>query len=782
MKNELIKISIRNLVEFVLRKGSIDSRMKASVRALEGIKGHKKIQSSYSEEDRSEVNLKEDIDFEEFTLRVEGRADGILEENERIIIDEIKTTTKNVMDIDYDFNELHWAQAKVYAYIYSKEKNLDSIIVQLTYYNIEDFGTKFLRKVYSFNELKEFFYDLIEKYKEWILLEKKWIDFRNDSIDSFNFPFESYRKGQRELAVRVYKSITEGKKCFAEAPTGTGKTMSTLFPAVKALGVRKTDKIFYITAKTTTREIANNSLRIMREKGLNIRSINITAKEKCCKMEEKKCVPEYCPYANGYFDRVNIALKEALNNKEDYDLEYINKLSYEYNICPFEFSLELSNFCDVVICDYNYIFDPQASLKGILEGKAKGYTILIDEAHNLLDRGRSMYSSKIFKDDFLKLKREFKSKDRGIYNSLDKVNKYLIEKRKVLENLETKSLVEKEEPSDLYGILRGFLEKVDIYESKSNEENSNLLELYFNVYEFLNICGYYGEEFISLYKLDGNNLELSINCLDPSRILKSIMNKFKSVIIFSATLIPMDYFKELYGEKEGDYSVNLTSPFDYKNKLTIVGRDVSTTYSNRKKTLPKIVNYIIECAKSKKGNYLVFFPSYEYMWMVHEEIKKREFDFSLVAQGNHMNEEEKEEFLSLFKEGGEKTHLGLAVLGGHFSEGIDLTLDKLIGVIIIGVGMPKICLERESIKEYYNSIGKNGFDYAYVYPGIIKVLQAAGRCIRTENDKGVVLLLDDRYFTNKYKNLLPKEWFFNILVESEERIKNTCRNFWNEVY
>ncbi|MDT7986668.1 DEAD/DEAH box helicase, partial [Clostridium perfringens] len=474
MKNELIKISIRNLVEFVLRRGSIDSRIKASVRALEGIKGHKKIQSSYSEKDRAEVTLKEDIDFEDFTLRVEGRADGILEENEKIIIDEIKTTTKNVVDIDYDFNELHWAQAKVYAYIYSKEKNLDSIIVQLTYYNVEDFGTKFLRKEYSFHELREFFYDLIEKYKEWILLEKKWIDFRNDSIESFNFPFKSYRKGQRELAIRVYKSITEGKKCFAEAPTGTGKTMSTLFPAVKALGAKETQKIFYITAKTTTREIASNTLRIMREKGLSLRSVNITAKEKCCKMEEKKCIPEYCPYANGYFDRVNIALKEALRHTEEYDLEYINKLSEEYNICPFEFSLELSNFCDVVICDYNYIFDPQASLKGILEGKAKDYTILIDEAHNLLDRGRSMYSSKIFKDDFLKLKREFKSKDKGIYNSLYRANKYLIEKRKVLENLETKSLVEKEEPSDLYGILRGFLEKVDIYESKSSEENSNL--------------------------------------------------------------------------------------------------------------------------------------------------------------------------------------------------------------------------------------------------------------------------------------------------------------------
>lgn len=781
MKNELIKISIRNLVEFVLRKGSIDSRVKASVRALEGIKGHKKIQNTYSEKDKAEVSLKEDVEFEGFTLRVEGRADGILEENDKIIIDEIKTTTRNVMDIDYDFNELHWAQAKVYAYIYSKEKNLESIIVQLTYYNIEDFGTKFLRREYSFNELEEFFYELIEKYKEWIVLEKEWIDIRNDSIEVLQFPFERYRKGQRELAVRVYKAVEEGKKCFAEAPTGTGKTMSTLFPTIKALGKGETSKIFYITAKTTTREIANNTLRIMREKGLNIRSVNITAKDKCCKMDEKKCIPEYCPYANGYFDRVNPALKEALNNKGEYNLEYINKLSDEYKICPFEFSLELTNFCDVVICDYNYIFDPQASLKGIMEGKAKEYTVLIDEAHNLLDRGRDMYSSRIHKEDFLKLKREFKKKDKGIFNSLDRANKYLIEKRKLLENLETKSLIEKEEPKDLYGILRGFLEKTDIYQSKVNEENSNLLELYFNVYEFLNISGYYGEEFISLYKLNGSDLELAINCLDPSRILKSIMNRFKAVIIFSATLIPMEYFKELYGAQEGDYSVNLSSPFNHKNKLTIVGKEISTTYSNRKRTLPKVVDYILECARGKIGNYLVFFPSYEYMLMVYEEIKKRDIDFSIRAQSNDMNEKEKEEFLELFKERRKETHIGLAVLGGHFSEGIDLTLDRLIGVIIIGVGMPKVCLEREAIKEYYNSIGQSGFDYAYVYPGIIKVLQAAGRCIRTEEDKGIVLLLDDRYFTNKYKSLLPKEWFFNILAENELGVRSTCEKFWNEV-
>lgn len=778
MSLDIIKVSIRSLVEFVMRSGSIDSRIKASVRAVEGIKGHKKIQSEYSENSKSEVSLKEEVEFDDFILRVEGRADGILNEGDKVIIDEIKTTTRNVMDIDENYNELHWAQAKIYAYIYGKEKKLDEIYVQLTYYNIEDFTTKYLRKKYSLSELTEFFENIVSDYKEWVLREKAWKDERNKSIENLSFPFKEYRKGQRELAIRVYKAIEDGTKCLAQAPTGTGKTISTLFPTIKSLGNDFTSKIFYLTAKTTTRAVANSSVDLMRKEGLKLRSLTLTAKDKCCKMDEKKCIPEYCPYANGYFDRVNFALKEALDNKGNYDFEYISSLTDKFNICPFEFSLELTNWCDLIICDYNYIFDPQVSLKSAMDSKAKEYTLLIDEAHNLVDRGREMYSATLNKKEFLELKREFKNKDKGIFNSLTKINKYFIEKRNVLEELETKTLMEKEEGKELLGMLRGFLELVDIFQSKNTEENQKLLDLYFKVYSFLTISNFYGEEFITLYKEEKNDLEISINCLDPSKMLKGIMSSFKSNIIFSATLLPIEYFKKVYGYIEEDYLINLSSPFDSHNKLTIVGHDVSTTYRNRKKSLPKVVKYIKELAESKVGNYLVFFPSYEYMIMAYDEFRFLNLDISIKAQENNMDEYDKALYLSFFKEDKDKSHIGFAVLGGHFSEGIDLDREKLIGVIIVGVGMPKVCLEREAIKDYYDSLGENGFDYAYVYPGIIKVLQGAGRCIRTEDDKGIVLLLDDRYFSDKYKALLPREWYNNIQVQSERSIKEASSAFW----
>lgn len=779
MNKDLIKVSIRNLVEFVLRKGSIDSRVKASVRAQEGIKGHKKIQESYGGGGKSEVFLKEEIKFENFILKIEGRADGILYNDDEFTIDEIKTTTKDVMGIDESFNELHWAQAKIYAYIFSKERELEFINVQLTYYNIEDYKVKYLRKKYSFIELERFFFKIINSYKEWIDREKTWKEKRNKSIKELTFPFNEYRKGQRELAVRVYKSIEEGKRCFAQAPTGTGKTISTLFPSVKALGMDETSKIFYLTAKTTTREIVSNTIKILRENGAKLRSVVLTAKDKCCKMEEKKCIPEYCPYANGYFDRVNMALEEAFKNEGEYNLEYINYIGDKFNICPFEFSLELTSWCDIVICDYNYIFDPQVSLKGSLDCRTKDYTLLIDEAHNLLERGRSMYSAFLQKDGILDLKREFKSKDKAIYKSLDKINKYFIEKRKLLESLDVKTLIEKEESKEIYGVLRGLIEVIDIYQSNIKEENEKLLNVYFDVYSFLNVSNYYSKEFVSLYKTDGNNISLEINCLDPSKILSEIMAEFKSIIIFSATLLPIEYFKSIYGYKEGDFLINLHSPFDEKNKLTIVGANASTTYRNRRNSLPKIVKYIKEFISGKKGNYLVFFPSYEYMNMVYDEFLKEKNDFTIKLQAFNMTDEQKENYIALFNKEKENSHVGFAVLGGHFSEGIDLTLDKLIGVIIVGVGMPKICPEREALKEYYEKLGLNGFDYAYVYPGIIKVLQGAGRCIRTENDKGIILLLDDRYFTNKYKELLPSDWYKNIMVSRDIDIREHCIDFWN---
>ena len=777
MKKE-VKISIRSLVEFIMRSGSIDNRYSGTVKAVEGIRGHQKIQKSYGENYTAEVHLKHSFNYEDVDIVVEGRADGILIENEKVIIDEIKTTTKDLLLIDEDFNPLHWAQAKCYGYIYCIQNDLEYIDIQITYYNIETKATRILRKEYKFDELKEFFYYLIDEYKQWAQIESNWIEKRNKSIKNLKFPFESYRPGQRELAVRVYKSIAENKKCFAQAPTGTGKTISTLFPSIKAMGEEHTSKIFYLTAKTITREVAQDTVNLMRKQNLDIKSVTITAKEKVCKMDEANCNPDYCSYAKGYYDRINNALKEILIKYNDYSRYKIEKISEEYNLCPFELSLDLSLLSDVIICDYNYVFDPRVYLRRFFDVKTTDFTFLIDEAHNLVDRARNMYSASLNQEKLINVKKLLGKKDKKLSKSINEINLFFEEKVKVLNLLEEKYLIEDEQPIELYNLLDTFIKNADEYLSNNSEENDELMDLYFDINSFLSISEFYDENYVTLYEDDFQGLNIKLYCVNPSKVIIDKMKKAKTNIIFSATLIPMDYFKEMYGSKNDDFIINLRSPFDIKNRLLMIGDNIATTYSKRNETSDEIVKYIANCVKSKKGNYMVFFPSYKYMELVFEKMKESNHDINLVMQESNMSEEAKEKFLSIFNEENEETHVGFCVLGGHFSEGIDLTNDKLIGVIIVGVGMPQIGVDRDIIKNYFDKENK-GFDYAYIYPGIIKVLQAAGRCIRTTEDKGVILLLDSRYSQRKYQSLFPYEWFPNIRVRKSEDVNFQCSRFWN---
>ena len=752
--NKIIKISIRNLVEFIMRHGSIDNRYTSSIKAIEGIRGHQRVQKSYGDNYTAEVPLKYTLTYEDLEIMVEGRADGILIEDEKTIIDEIKTTTKDLLLIDENTNPLHWAQAKCYGYIYSMQNELDNIDIQITYYNIDTKSTRILRQSYTLKELEEFFFWLIDEYKSWAQLESDWVNKRNESIKKLKFPFENYRPGQRELAVRVYKSITDSKKCFAQAPTGTGKTISTIFPAIKAMGEDKTSKIFYLTAKTITREVAQNTISLMRKKDLNLKAVTITAKEKICKMDEVNCNPEYCPYANGYFDRINNSLKDILAKYNDYSKDNIEKISEEYMLCPFELSLDLTNLSDVIICDYNYVFDPRVYLKRFFDTKTTDYTFLIDEAHNLVDRAREMYSATLNEEKFVKVKKLISKKDKRITRVIKEIQSYFEDKLEDLTTLDENDLVESEAPLELCEILSSFIKFVDEYLARTNEENEELMDLYFDVYSFLSISDFYDKNYTTIYTKTFNGMTIKIYCVNPQKLIEEKMKKAKSNIIFSATLIPMDYFMKMYSYDEEDFIINLKSPFDVKNRLLIIGDNVATTYNKRFETSCDIASYIANCVQAKKGNYMVFFPSYKYMELVFEKMKENYPDINTSIQESNMSEEEKEEFLSMFDEDNKETHVGFCVLGGHFSEGIDLTNDKLIGVIIVGVGMPQIGIERDIIKDHMKDSNK-GFDYAYVYPGMIKVLQAAGRCIRTDDDKGVILLLDNRYSQKKISKLVP---------------------------
>ena len=777
--NKIIKISIRNLVEFIMRHGSIDNRYTSSIKAIEGIRGHQRVQKSYGDNYTAEVPLKYTLTYEDLEIMVEGRADGILIEDEKTIIDEIKTTTKDLLLIDENTNPLHWAQAKCYGYIYSMQNELDNIDIQITYYNIDTKSTRILRQSYTLKELEEFFFWLIDEYKSWAQLESDWVNKRNESIKKLKFPFENYRPGQRELAVRVYKSITDSKKCFAQAPTGTGKTISTIFPAIKAMGEDKTSKIFYLTAKTITREVAQNTISLMRKKDLNLKAVTITAKEKICKMDEVNCNPEYCPYANGYFDRINNSLKDILAKYNDYSKDNIEKISEEYMLCPFELSLDLTNLSDVIICDYNYVFDPRVYLKRFFDTKTTDYTFLIDEAHNLVDRAREMYSATLNEEKFVKVKKLISKKDKRITKVIKEIQSYFEDKLEDLTTLDENDLVESEAPLELCEILSSFIKFVDEYLARTNEENEELMDLYFDVYSFLSISDFYDKNYTTIYTKTFNGINIKIYCVNPQKVIEERMKKAKSNIIFSATLIPMDYFMKMYSYDEEDFIINLKSPFDVKNRLLIIGDNVATTYNKRFETSCDIASYIANCVQAKKGNYMVFFPSYKYMELVFEKMKENYPDINTSIQESNMSEEEKEEFLSMFDEDNKETHVGFCVLGGHFSEGIDLTNDKLIGVIIVGVGMPQIGIERDIIKDHMKDSNK-GFDYAYVYPGMIKVLQAAGRCIRTDDDKGVILLLDNRYSQRRYQSLFPYEWYPNFRVRKSDDVKTLCEEFWNK--
>ena len=777
--NKIIKISIRNLVEFIMRHGSIDNRYTSSIKAIEGIRGHQRVQKSYGDNYTAEVPLKYTLTYEDLEIMVEGRADGILIEDEKTIIDEIKTTTKDLLLIDEKTNPLHWAQAKCYGYIYSMQNELDNIDIQITYYNIDTKSTRILRQSYTLKELEEFFFWLIDEYKSWAQLESDWVNKRNESIKKLKFPFENYRPGQRELAVRVYKSITDSKKCFAQAPTGTGKTISTLFPAIKAMGEDKTSKIFYLTAKTITREVAQNTISLMRKKDLKLKAVTITAKEKICKMDEVNCNPEYCPYANGYFDRINNSLKDILAKYNDYSKDNIEKISEEYMLCPFELSLDLTNLSDVIICDYNYVFDPRVYLKRFFDTKTTDYTFLIDEAHNLVDRAREMYSATLNEEKFVKVKKLISKKDKRITKVIKEIQSYFEDKLEDLTTLDENDLVESEAPLELCEILSSFIKFVDEYLARTNEENEELMDLYFDVYSFLSISDFYDKNYTTIYTKTFNGINIKIYCVNPQKVIEEKMKKAKSNIIFSATLIPMDYFMKMYSYDEEDFIINLKSPFDVKNRLLMIGDNVATTYNKRFETSCDIASYIANCVQAKKGNYMVFFPSYKYMELVFEKMKENYPDINTSIQESNMSEEEKEEFLSMFDEDNKETHVGFCVLGGHFSEGIDLTNDKLIGVIIVGVGMPQIGIERDIIKDHMKDSNK-GFDYAYVYPGMIKVLQAAGRCIRTDDDKGVILLLDKRYSQRIYQSLFPYEWYPNFRVRKSDDVKTLCEEFWNK--
>ena len=781
MDEREIKMSVRKLVEFILRSGDLDSRFVGSSRAVEGTRIHKKVQKSMGDEYKAEVRLKHIFEYKGFTFKIEGRADGIIDDDNGVIIDEIKSTTRPLKIIDEEYNHLHWAQAKCYGYIYALQNDIDEIDIQLTYYHVQTEDIKRLVQTYSKEGLKDFFYNLIDKYLVWAEYTEKWRKTRNISIKDMKFPFDKYRDGQRKLAVAVYRTISEEKRLFTQAPTGIGKTISTIFPTIKAIGEGHSDKIFYLTAKTITRQVAEETFNKLSKKGLRFKSLTLTAKDKICFKEETICNPDECEFAKGHFDRINDAILDILTNEDLTTRPLIEKYAQKHQVCPFEFSLDLALWSDCVICDYNYAFDPRVYLKRFFLDNSGNYTFLVDEAHNLVDRSREMFSAEIYKKPILELKRIMKEENKDIYNALNKLNEYMIKMRKLCDE---ENFHEKDgEPSKLYPLLSKLIDESEEWLTKNQNKNGykELLELYFNAHSFNNIAENYDESYVTyIEEYRNNDVKLKLFCLDPAYLLSEAIKRGKSAIFFSATLTPLDYFRDILGGNEEDYIMKLESPFDRKNLGLLVANNISTKYRNRESSYNIISQYINVVNMQKQGNYLVFFPSYKYMNEVYEVFTESYPEANSIIQQPNMAENEREIFLDNFKADTDGNVVGFAVLGGVFSEGVDLKGERLIGTIIVGVGLPQICFERDLIKNYFQDKNKHGYEYAYIYPGMNKVLQAAGRVIRSEDDKGIVILIDERFGYSNYQKLFPKHWQENVRIKSLNELDNYVGRFWEE--
>lgn len=775
MERVVYKSSVRELVEFILRSGDIDNRITGTdqLKAMqEGSRIHRKIQNSMGPSYLPEVPLCHLIELEKYDIRLEGRADGIITEKNGVTIDEIKTSARDPKKLE-EAEELHLAQAKCYAYIYSLEKELEEIRVQITYVHvnpaeekkqIRESDIRRFQYQYTFSELSAWFAKLIAEYKKWTDYLFEWKQIRTASIKKVDFPYE-YRKGQKKLVEDVYRTIVRKKMLFLQAPTGVGKTLATLFPSIKAVGEGKADRIFYLTGKTVTSQVAKDSFSLLYQQGLCMKYVLLTAKEKICPWEEMQCDPQHCPRAKGHFDRINQAVYESLQEGVYFDRQKIEEAAEKYQVCPFELGLDLTDWTDVIIGDYNYAFDPQAKLKRYFgEGAGGEYIFLVDEAHNLVDRAREMYSAVLYKEDFMSVRKIMKPLSKKADKILGSCNRYLLEKKRECEDY----AILEDIGSFGFHLMRlsAFLDEF-MREQSSFEGREELQEFYFNLKHFLLINDLVDESYViySRHMSDGR-FALKLFCVNPAKNLQNCFDSGISAILFSATFLPIDYYKKLLSYEADPYAVYAESSFSEEQRLLLVADDVSTKYTRRgPEEYAKAAAHIRQMVNGKKGNYIAFFPSYKLMQEVYEAFLnqggkgEKEEGIRLILQKSNMSPEEREVFLAEFSaEDREESLLAFCVMGGIFSEGIDLKEDALIGAAVYGTGIPQVDIERKILQEYYDREERKGFAYAYQYPGMNKVLQAAGRVIRTIHDKGVILLMDDRFLRYDYRRLFPREW------------------------
>jgi DNA excision repair protein ERCC-2 len=775
-------VSVRTLVEFVLTAGDLTAGgFQRRDRAQLGTQGHRRVQRSRPDDYQTEVEITFQVEGGDPPIEVRGRIDGIYLTRNPVILEEIKTSTRSLELIQEQDNHLHWAQAQCYAYMVARQRQLSGVTIHLTYYHLDSRKEKTFERYYPLAELETFFHELITPYQEWIRKVLAYQAARDQSIQQLEFPYAGYRSGQREMAVAVYKAIRAKDRLYVQSPTGVGKTIAALFPSVKALGQGLAARIFYLTAKTSGRLVAEKALEDMRQAGLILRSVTLTAKEKICFCPPVNCDPDQCIFARDYFGKVKQALGE-MDQRQAFTRPVIEAIARQYEVCPFEFSLDLSLWADCIICDYNYAFDPRVYLHRFFDVNTEPYIFLVDEAHNLPDRARAMYSAELEKKTVLDLQRTLKPHLPELAKKLTAINQILLEIRKACQAEDKPWQVAYEPPESLLKAVREFSQKAEDWLALNHPTayRQALLDFFFLCSNFLRTAEYFDTFYVSYFERQGqSDLKARIFCLDPAPMLAAPLERSQSTIFFSATLLPMDYFTKLLTGDAAHPRRVFQSPFPLENVSLLIHNGIATKFAQRADSYAAIADAIEAICGARVGNYLVFFPSYAYLDAVLQRLKERLPERQILVQDRGMTDAARQSFLDQFSAGSQQTLVGLAVMGGIFGEGIDLVGERLIGAIVIGVGVPQVCLERDLIKEYFDRQNGSGFAYAYQYPGFNRVLQATGRVIRTETDRGIIVLMDERFTHTRYRHLFPTHWRGFQVVQTTNAIKEKLARFWS---
>lgn len=769
--------AVKDIATFLYSSGDLTSEFFQNSSKQDGKKAHSFLQRQYNSDSKKEYYIKHTFTYKEDEITIHGFIDGVLKEKGSIILEEIKSTKEDLKKIDLDYHKEHLAQLKLYGYLYAYINNMSNVNLRLTYISVSDYKTKSIDLNVSFEELSNFFIKSIEDYTTWYQTLYEASNLKLDTLKNIEFPFKTKRQGQMDLMKATYLTMKSNSILYAIAPTGIGKTMAVIFSTLKSM-TKPNEKLFYLTAKTVGKEVAIKSFEMLIQNGLSLRVVALRAKQKSCQMNYDHCDPESCPFAKGYFQRLRDAIEDIYNNELIYTYDKILAYANKYTLCAFEFSLDLSYFCDAIICDYNYVFDPKAHLIRYFDEDEYQPKILVDEAHNLVERSKEMYSARLDSKIPFYLEELISSYDYSItknvknfYNELEKYNELTNEDLFYYSHFQDDVMLSS---------LKQIVSKCEVIlsDNKDIKDKDEILKNYFMIKDFTDTSEYFEDNHIFLIKqLQDKSYEIILKCCDASSfIYETIKLKTKGIVFFSATLFPINYYMDLLTKGNGKY-ISLPSPFDKDNLKLIIKDNVSTKYKDRQNTVLDICSVINTLVNSKKGNYIVFFPSYKYVELILEHLEV--LNTELIVQKSNMTDKEKDKILDKFKDT-KKAHLGLFVLGGSFSEGIDFEGDLLNGVIIVGVGLPMVNIENNILSNFFETKYSKGFDYAYTYPGFNKVVQAAGRVIRTEYDRGVVILIDQRYKYRLYQELMPDMWSNRLYINNTKTIGTIIDSFNDE--